>query len=754
MFRATVDAAALIYSGLAPNRTSLVEAGWRRRLVILGLAVILPLALLYYWIGLGVDEIVFRGYRRVAVRRPVFILGVPRSGTTALHEALAQDGQFTTQRTWECLLAPAISHRYLWRGLARLDRLAGNPLRRTAGWFNRRWLAGLTQAHPLALSAPEEDYLSLLPQLSAFILVVAFPDSARLWRLGRGDGALTEVEKARLMRAYHRSIQRHLYFHGSQRIYLAKNASHAVLAASLCQTFPDARFIACLRDPQQVVSSQLASLVPAMEALHGRIRRPALTRRMTRQLRFAYTHLLAVLPQKAPQRSVFVPLGAQRHGLQATLTAIYPTLGLTLSPAFARTLAGLDEKARHWQSGHRHQAADFGLTGADIEQAFGFLRAGFDFAARRPIPATEVERPSPPLNVVVVSDAIPQRNGVGTYYHDLLAHLADQVGQIGLITPATPGIPHWWEGPMPGDATQSIALPSPAALQTAITDQTPDVIVAATPGPYGVIATHIARRLGMPLIAGLHTDFESIAGLYFGPVRGRLNRLLMRWVNRYMFSRAAAVVGNATAMQRLARARGARRAVPVTTPVPRDFIDTPPARLNTPPQRLLFVGRLAEEKRVETLIDTADAHPDLQIRIAGDGPLRSMVEAAAQRLENLEYLGWMTRPSLREALDAVDMLVLPSRIEAFGTVALEAMARGRITLVTRGCGITDWPDLAAGLHIAEVDEPIPEAVARVRALPADALTRRAQTGRDAACAMAHRCTREWLELLHAPESAR
>ena len=56
MFRATVDAAALIYSGLAPNRASLVEAGWRRRLTTLGLAVVLPLDLLYYRDGLGLAE--------------------------------------------------------------------------------------------------------------------------------------------------------------------------------------------------------------------------------------------------------------------------------------------------------------------------------------------------------------------------------------------------------------------------------------------------------------------------------------------------------------------------------------------------------------------------------------------------------------------------------------------------------------------------------------------------------------------------
>jgi glycosyltransferase involved in cell wall biosynthesis len=751
MFRVVVDAAALIYSGLAPNRASMVEVGWRRRLVTLGLAVTLPLALAYYWIGLGLDEIFFRGYRRVPVRRPVFILGVPRSGTTALHAALANDPQFTTQRTWECLLAPAVSHRYLWRGLARLDQALGRPLRRAAGWINRHGLAPLTSAHPLSLSAPEEDYLSLLPQLSAFILVVAFPDSARLWRLGRGDEALGTSEKQRLMSAYRRSIQRHLYCCGGERTYLAKNASHAVLTESLCEAFPDARFIGCLRDPQRVVSSQIASVLPAMQALHGDIRQKALTRKMNRQLQVAYARLLITLPERAAERAVLVPLEAQRHGLKATVTTIYSVLGLSLSPALTRILDDLDQRARQWQSGHRHCPADFGLSADDIEAGFGVFRSALDLAGRVPVAATDIKATRQPLHGVVVSDAIPQRNGVGTYYHDLIEHLRDQGARITLITPDHPAIPHWLNRPMPGDATQSITLPSPGALRAVIAEHSPQVIIAATPGPYGVIASHAARSLGARLIVGLHTDFESLTGLYFGAIARRCNRLGMRWLNRWTFRRAAAVVSNATAMQALARDRGARRSVQVTTPVPRDFLDTPPAALHTPPKRLLFVGRLAAEKRIESVIDTARAYPDLVVRIAGDGPLRSAVAAAADQNDNLHYLGWMDRMALREALDGVDMLVLPSRIEAFGTVALEAMARGRITLVTRGCGITDWPDLARGLHIAAVDEPIPEAVARVRALPADELTARAQAGRDAARAMARRCTQEWLDLLDAPE---
>ncbi|MEX0448719.1 sulfotransferase [Spiribacter sp. 221] len=749
MLRVLADALGLIGSGLLPRRQGLLRNGPRRWAVNLGLALILPWVLLYYWLGLWLDELFFRGYRRVAVQQPVFILGVPRSGTTALHEALAEDHQFTTQRTWECLLAPSITHRHLWRGLARADRRLGRPLRRLAGWLNRRWLAPLTDAHPMSLHAPEEDYLSLLPQLSAFILVVAFPDSDRLWRLGRGDIALADDERRRLMGQYRRVIQRHLYFHGTERTYLAKNASHATLAASLLEAFPDARVVACLRDPAEVVSSQLSSLGPGLRALHGPIHQDELTRRMLAQLQFGYRNLLSVLPARAGDRSVFLPLGAQRQGLAEAIREVYAHLGLPLGTAFAERLDALDARARTHRSGHRHDLADYGLDDEQVAADFADIRSAFDFAATVVTPAGRQTPLAHRLRVVVVSDAAPQRNGVGTYYSDLVAHLDTRVAAIRLIANGSEGasIPHWHETALPGDATQRIALPSPGALRRIIADAAPEVIIVATPGPYGVLAGLMARRLGARLIFGLHTDYEALAGLYWGRLRGALNRLAMRGINRILFRRAGVVVSNSAHMHQLAREKGAHHAIRVNTPIPRDFLEAPLAPLQIPPRRVLFVGRLAAEKRVESVIEAAESQPGLDFRIAGDGPLRGEVEAAAARLGNLEYVGWLDRGRLLGMLDDSDLLVLPSQVEAFGTVALEAMVRGRLTLVSPGCGITDWPELADGLLVMDGRQTVATALGEVLARSPDELEARARAARACSARMARQCIDEWMALI-------
>ncbi|MEM6704121.1 MAG: sulfotransferase, partial [Acidobacteriota bacterium] len=41
-----------------------------------------------HWLGFLLDELFYRGYRRVRIERPLFILGLPRSGTTHLHRTL------------------------------------------------------------------------------------------------------------------------------------------------------------------------------------------------------------------------------------------------------------------------------------------------------------------------------------------------------------------------------------------------------------------------------------------------------------------------------------------------------------------------------------------------------------------------------------------------------------------------------------------------------------------------------------------
>lgn len=358
-------------------------------------------------------------------------------------------------------------------------------------------------------------------------------------------------------------------------------------------------------------------------------------------------------------------------------------------------------------------------------------------AARATVLPSASSAPSAPaagLRVAVVSDATAERNGVASYYADLVAELKGRGADARLFCPS--GATRRWHRyvapPLPGDSTQRIWFPNPIRLFRAIRAFAPTAIIVPTPGPYGLYGLLLSRLFKARLVIGFHTHYEALAGIYWSDRFGRLCKWYLESCNRLLFRYADEVLANSPEMVTQAEQLGAREARLMGTSVAAEFIETPQSSLELPPRRLLFVGRLAEEKNIDQVIATAEEHPQIAVSIAGDGPLRPMVEAAATRLSNLRYLGWVAREDLVATVDQHDALILPSKVESFGTVALEAMARGRIVLVSNDCGIADWSDLARGLYRMQPGEAAPAAVAREFARPESELAATASAARRAA----------------------
>ena len=359
---------------------------------------------------------------------------------------------------------------------------------------------------------------------------------------------------------------------------------------------------------------------------------------------------------------------------------------------------------------------------------------------------------APPPKVAILSDAQPGRNGVGTYYQDLAGHLAASGVEVSLFAPGEDAPAQWFSMPLPGDGTQRLALPSPIRLRRALHAQAPSAVVAATPGPYGMLGARYAAATGARLIVGMHTHLEALSALYWGAVLGRVNRWGLGALNRRLCSRADCVVANSTPMARVAERCGAGNTRVLGTLLPHPFLDAPIEPRGGALERAIFVGRLAAEKRLDSILEAAERLPGITFAIAGDGPLRGEVERAAARLPNLEYLGWLPRSGIRAAIDASDLLLLPSTVEAFGTVALEALARERGALISGGCGIGDWPELTRGLWTIGAHEHLADAIARVAALPTAARLAHARSARAAVLAMNARSLAHWLDLLGIAEA--
>ena len=354
--------------------------------------------------------------------------------------------------------------------------------------------------------------------------------------------------------------------------------------------------------------------------------------------------------------------------------------------------------------------------------------------------------------LVIVSDSLPERNGVGAYYWDLLGLLENADCEATILCPSEKR-PALLRFPLPGDSTQRIWIPSLFRFRRVMKQYRPKTIIVATPGPYGLLGAWWARRLGAKLIVGFHTHFSSVTDVYNNRFLRALSRFYFNIADKILFRYGDLVLANSEAMVDLARSLGARNVGVMGTLLPGDSLRDPDPPASGKLQRIVFAGRLAPEKRVDWVIEAAESLPHIQFTLAGDGPLKADAESAAGRLGNLECLGWVSRERLLAEMDKADMLVLNSVVESFGTVALEAMARERLALVSRTCGIVEWPELVDNLYQIADGESLADAIARVAAEPPETRAGAAKSARKAALRLNRGSLLHWLDVIRSAEKS-
>jgi glycosyltransferase involved in cell wall biosynthesis len=137
------------------------------------------------------------------------------------------------------------------------------------------------------------------------------------------------------------------------------------------------------------------------------------------------------------------------------------------------------------------------------------------------------------------------------------------------------------------------------------------------------------------------------------------------------------------------------------------------------PIRILTVANLTETKRVIDVVRALEllkaSRPDIKWRwvIVGDGPARGELEqavAAAALDSQVTFAGVLQHPAVLAEFGRSDIFCLPSAVEAFGIVFVEAMAAGVPPIGCLGTGAANSIiDGQTGLLVPRSD---PEAVAR------------------------------------------
>lgn len=198
-----------------------------------------------------------------------------------------------------------------------------------------------------------------------------------------------------------------------------------------------------------------------------------------------------------------------------------------------------------------------------------------------------------------------------------------------------------------------------------------------------LLTAAVARFAGRPFVVTLHGSGSagSFSDVELARRRPGLVRALLR--------PAAAVICVSETVAGAVRSAGvAAVVIPNGVRVP-DEVSVP-----AEPAEVLYVGRLSPEKNVDTLVEAVG---DLNLVVAGDGPLRERVPNA---------LGAVPHAEVERLLERASVVVAPCEREGFGLAAAEAMAFGRPVVAAAGGALLELvADDETGLLVAPRDAP-------------------------------------------------
>jgi len=294
------------------------------------------------------------------------------------------------------------------------------------------------------------------------------------------------------------------------------------------------------------------------------------------------------------------------------------------------------------------------------------------------------------------------RDGANQALNRLVGYLLERGAAVRIYSPRTDtpafpsvgkvvGIPAL---PLPGRGEYRVPLFIPAAVKRDVAAFAPTHFHIASPEILGHRAVTLARKWELPVIASVHTRFETYPRYYnaaflepvfeaalrrlyrrcdaiFAPSQSMAELLREQRMNHHVGIWSRGI--DRTVFNRKARDMEWRRSLGIA--------DTEPV--------IGFVGRLVMEKGLDVFAGTIAALEARgvphRVLVVGEGPARDWF---AQNMPAAVFAGFHKGASLGRAVASMDMLFNPSVTETFGNVTLEAMAAGLPVVAARATGST------------------------------------------------------------------
>jgi glycosyltransferase involved in cell wall biosynthesis len=364
------------------------------------------------------------------------------------------------------------------------------------------------------------------------------------------------------------------------------------------------------------------------------------------------------------------------------------------------------------------------------------------------------------LDIAFVTETYPPEvNGVAMTVGRLVGGLRERGHRVSVVRPrqgkddtgneyelALSGLP------LPGYPGLRFGLPAGRRLARQWRQQRPDFVHVVTEGPLGWSAVNTARRLGIPVTSGFHTNFDRYSAHYgVGWLRPAVAAYLRSLHRRTLVTMVpTAALAGELAGSGIAGVRVVGRGVDTTLydPARRSHALRSSWDASGQAPVCLYVGRLAPEKNLALVRKTFKAiqahHPAARMVWVGDGP--SARQLASEDHDH-HFAGLKQGEDLATHYASADMFLFPSLTETYGNVVAEAMASGLPVLAYRSAAAAELiSDGVDGLAVSPGDERAYVAGALELAASPDRL---AEIGRSARQAM---LPRNWGRVVHSFEA--
>ena len=220
----------------------------------------------------------------------------------------------------------------------------------------------------------------------------------------------------------------------------------------------------------------------------------------------------------------------------------------------------------------------------------------------------------------------------------------------------------------------------------------PNIMHISAPDRVGRLMAKWARDRDLPVLASVHTRFETYFRYYN---MSFAEPLAVAWL-RKLYRKCDALVAPSESMAQVLREQRMNYDIDIwSRGVDRDIFY--PARRDLAWRQALgiaddtpvigFLGRLVMEKGLDVFSDTIDQlnrrNVEHAVVVVGEGPAQCWFES---RLPNAKFVGFQGGADLACAVASMDMLFNPSVTETFGNVTLEAMACGLPVVAAKATG--------------------------------------------------------------------